>query len=211
MDAPMTCSATLPRDDCPGTGWPGRALTREEPLDSTRELDRFLKDVERRAFRIAEIALRNADDSLDVVQESMIQLARNYGGRDPAEWKPLFYRILQNRIRDWQRRRRTRSRVFAWWTGGVAEDDDAIDPIDAAASAEAGPAERLEQGEAMGALERAIGELPARQQQAFLLRTVEGLDVAATATAMGCSQGSVKTHYFRALQTLRGRLGEHWP
>lgn len=211
MDAPMSCSATLPRDVCPRTGWSGRALMREDPLDSTRELDRFLQDVERRAFRMAEIALRNADDALDVVQEAMIQLARHYGGRDPAEWKPLFYRILQNRIHDWQRRRRTRSRVFAWWTGGRSEDEDVVDPIESAAADGPGPDDRLEQGEAMSALERALHDLPPRQQQAFLLRTVEGLDVAATAAAMGCSEGSVKTHYFRALQTLRERLGEHGP
>jgi RNA polymerase sigma-70 factor (ECF subfamily) len=206
----MTCSATLPRDGSLDAEGPARVVAWEDDLDTTRELEAFLKDVERRAFRIAEIALRNAEDALDVVQESMIQLARNYGSRPPAEWKPLFYRILQNRIHDWQRRRRTRSRVFAWWTGGIAEDDEAPDAIDSAATTDAGPDRQLEQSEARVALEAALHELPARQQQAFLLRTVEGLDVAATATAMGCSQGSVKTHYFRALQTLRGRLGEHW-
>jgi RNA polymerase sigma-70 factor (ECF subfamily) len=206
----MTCSVTLPRDDCFGADRPAQPGVREEDLDSTRELEAFLKDVERRAFRIAEIALRNTEDALDVVQESMIQLARSYGTRPAAEWKPLFYRILQNRIRDWQRRRRTRSRVFAWWTGGIAEDDEAPDAVDAAATTDAGPDQRLEHSQAMGALEVALADLPARQQQAFLLRTIEGLDVAATAAAMGCSEGSVKTHYFRALQSLRGRLGEHW-
>jgi len=206
----MTCSVTLPRDGCLEADQPVRAVAREDDLDSTRELEAFLKDVERRAFRIAEIALRNTEDALDVVQESMIQLARAYGSRPAAEWKPLFYRILQNRIHDWQRRRRTRSRVFAWWTGGIAEDDDAPDAVDSTATTDPGPDERLEHSEAMGALEAALRALPARQQQAFVLRTIEGLDVAATAAAMGCSEGSVKTHYFRALQTLRGRLGEHW-
>ena len=206
----MNSSVTLPRDGCFEADRPVRAPAREDDLDSTRELEAFLKDVERRAFRIAEIALRNREDSLDVVQESMIQLARSYGTRPPAEWKPLFYRILQNRIHDWQRRRRTRSRVFAWWTGGVTEDDDAPDAVESAASADAGPDERFEQSEAMDSLRVALAALPARQQQAFLLRTIEGLDVAATAAAMGCSEGSVKTHYFRALQTLRARLGEHW-
>jgi RNA polymerase sigma-70 factor (ECF subfamily) len=192
-----------------GTGASG---ARESVLDQARELDRFLKDVERRAFRMAEIALRNADDALDVVQEAMIQLAQSYGARPPAEWKPLFYRILQNRIHDWQRRRRTRSKFIAWWTGGVAdEDDDSPDPIENAASLEAGPARKLENDEAMAALDAALGALPKRQQQAFLLRSLEGLDVAETAAAMGCSEGSVKTHYFRALQSLRGQLGEHWP
>ena len=183
----------------------------ESVLDATRELERFLKDVEGRALRIAEIALRNRDDALDVVQEAMIQLAQKYGARPSEEWRPLFFRILQNRVRDWQRRRRTRSRVIAWWTGGTrTEDDDAPDPIENAASGEAGPAAQLESDEAMVALEAGLAALPPRQQQAFLLRNLEGLDVAATASAMGCSEGSVKTHYFRALQALRAHLGEHW-
>jgi len=208
----MDCSATLPRQMLISLAGTGASGARESVLDQARELDRFLKDVERRAFRMAEIALRNADDALDVVQEAMIQLAQSYGARPPAEWKPLFYRILQNRIHDWQRRRRTRSKFIAWWTGGVAdEDDDSPDPIENAASLEAGPARKLENDEAMAALDAALGALPKRQQQAFLLRSLEGLDVAETAAAMGCSEGSVKTHYFRALQSLRGQLGEHWP
>lgn len=208
----MDCSATLPRHMLIRFAGADRREAREGVLDTARELERFLKDVERRAFRMAEIALRNADDALDVVQEAMIQLARRYGTRPPEEWKPLFYRILQNRIHDWQRRRRTRSKVIAWWTGGVSdENDDPPDPIENAVALDAGPGRQLESAEAMVALERALGALPARQQQAFLLRTIEGLDVAETAAAMGCSEGSVKTHYFRALQALREQLGEHWP
>jgi RNA polymerase sigma-70 factor, ECF subfamily len=208
----MDCSATLPREVLMSLGGPSRLWEWESDLDAARELEQFLKDVERRAYRIAEIALRNTDDALDVVQEAMIQLARAYGTRPSEEWKPLFHRILQNRIHDWQRRRRTRSRVIAWWTGGTRdEDDDAPDPIDNAAAHDPTPAVRLENDQAMAALDAAIARLPARQQQAFLLRNLEGLDVAETAAAMGCSEGSVKTHYFRAVQSLRAQLGEHWP
>lgn len=208
----MVCSDTLPTQAMLSLDGVVPPRAREGGLDATRELDRFLKDVERRAFRMAQIALRDTDDALDVVQEAMMQLARSYAARPSEEWKPLFYRILQNRIHDWQRRRRTRSRVIAWWTGGVRdEDDETSDPVENAASGDAGPGLRLENDEAMAALEVALRELPPRQQQAFLLRSLEGLDVATTAASMGCSEGSVKTHYFRALQALRERLGEHWP
>jgi len=179
--------------------------------DAAAELESFLKEIERRAFRMAELALRNPDDALDVVQEAMVQLVKHYGTRPSTDWKPLFYRILQNRIHDWQRRRKTRSKVIAWWTGGKAdEDEDAPDPIENAASNEAGPALLRENEEAMAALQRALSQLPGRQRQAFLLRALEGMDVAETAMAMGCSEGSVKTHYFRALRTLRTQLSEHW-
>ncbi len=208
----MDGSVTLPRDELLSLAGRFPAWAREGDLDATRELEQFLKEVERRAFRIADIALRNPDDALDVVQEAMIQLARSYGSRPSEEWRPLFHRILQNRIHDWQRRRRTRSKVIAWWTGGTrADDDETPDPIENAPSTEAAPGQRLENDEAMAALDGALNRLPARQQQAFLLRNLEGLDVAATAAAMGCSEGSVKTHYFRALKSLREQLGEHWP
>ena len=126
------------------------------------------------------------------------------------EWTPLFYRILQNAIRDWHRRRAVRNRVIAWF--GRAQDADSdYDPV-AEAPDPAGrtPDEQLQSHEAMQELELAVGILPARQREAFMLRTFEGLDVAATAVAMGCSEGSVKTHYSRAVHALRERLGDHW-
>jgi RNA polymerase sigma-70 factor (ECF subfamily) len=104
-----------------------------------------------------------------------------------------------------------RNRVMAWLPFRRGEEDDEMpDPVEQAASRDPTPGHRLELDEAMMALEAAVQALPGRQQQAFLLRSLEGLDVAQTAAAMGCSEGSVKTHYFRALNTLRARLGEFW-
>lgn len=171
-------------------------------------LGQFLASVELRAFKIAQTALRHEDDALDAVQDAMLQLARAYAHRPAEEWRPLFYRILENRIRDMQRRRMVRDRVMSWWPF-TADGQEEPGPIAEAAAEEPPPVRRLELDEAMSALERAVGGLPRRQQQVFLLRTLEGLDVAQTARAMGCSEGSVKTHYFRALRTLRAQLGEH--
>jgi len=173
-----------------------------------RALGQFLAGVELRAFKIAQAALRHEDDALDAVQDAMLQLARAYAHRPAEEWRPLFYRILENRIRDMQRRRTVRDRVISWWPFG-ADGQQEADPIEEAPGDEPPPARRLEIDEAMSALERAVTELPRRQQQVFLLRTLEGFDVAQTARAMGCSEGSVKTHYFRALRTLRAQLGKH--
>src|SRR5438128_372862 len=86
-------------------------------LERKGELERFLASVEQRAFRIARITLRDDDDALDAVQDSMLKLARRYGNNPPDEWRPLFYRILQNRVRDFQRRRQVRNRIFAWLPG----------------------------------------------------------------------------------------------
>jgi len=185
-------------------------LTDPEAQTRSRALNQFLAGVELKAFKIAQAALRHEDDALDAVQDAMLQLARAYADRPEQEWKPLFYRILENRIRDMQRRRTVRGRVIAWLPFRGDEDEEEPDPIAQAPSPDPQPPRRLELDQAVAALEKALGELPRRQQQAFLLRTLEGLDVAQTAVAMGCSQGSVKTHYFRALRALRAQLGEFY-
>jgi RNA polymerase sigma-70 factor (ECF subfamily) len=181
------------------------------PKDETRrELNRFLADVERKAYRMARIALRHDDDALDAVQDAMLQLARRYSARPPAEWRPLFYRILENRIRDLQRRRMVRGKVMALLPWRQHEDGEARDPVAEAPDHGPGPADLVEGQNVMVALEAALAKLPCRQREAFMLRSMEGLDVAETAVAMGCSGGSVKTHYFRAVQALRAQLGEFW-
>ncbi len=183
----------------------------EDRLDAAqvRELDRFLAGVERRAFRIAQCALRDTDDAHDVVQVAMLRLAQSYATRPVDEWKPLFYRILYNGIRDLQRRHGVRRRFFGWLPGGSRHEDEVgEDPLEQVPDAAPGPLQRLADDEAMQHLDRALQRLPARQFEAFSLRCLEGLDVAATAAVMGCSEGSVKTHYFRALQVLRAELAE---
>lgn len=179
-----------------------------ETLQREQELNRFLAEVEKRALRIAEISIRDRDEALDLVQNAMIKLVRKYSSRAYEEWTPLFYRILQNGVRDWHRRQSVKKRVIAWFGNPGDEEPDVI----AAAPDTAGrtPQEHLESREAMLGLERALAELPQRQKEAFMLRTFEGLDVAGTAAAMGCSTGSVKTHYSRAVHTLREMLGDHW-
>lgn len=180
-----------------------------DTLQREAKLNRFFADVEKRALRIAEISIRDRDEALDLVQDAMIKLARNYADRSTGEWTPLFYRILQNRIRDWQRRQAVRNRVMVFFGRGNEETD--YDPVAAAPDlAGRAPDEELQSDEAMQCLEAAVAALPGRQREAFLLRTFEGLDVAGTAGAMGCSEGSVKTHYSRAIHSLRETLGEHW-
>ena len=176
-------------------------------------MDRFLAGVERRALRMAELAVGNRDDALDLVQEAMLGLVRKYSQKSEDEWGALFYRILQSRIRDWYRRSKVRYRVFGWLGQRYDPDeDDHADPIQQAADPAAPDPQRLVGNEhAMMQLEQALQALPLRQQQAFLLRSWEGLDVSETAYAMGCSEGSVKTHYSRAVHKLREQLEGHWP
>ena len=184
----------------------------ESTQHETRSLESFLAGVEAKAFRIAQIALRHEDDALDAVQDAMLRLVRSYSRRPPEEWRPLFYRILENCVRDMQRRRSVRGRVLTWYhraVGGDAEEVE-IDPLEQVRDPAPIPSAQAQTDETLQALDAALAGLPARQRQAFLLRNLEGLDVASTARAMGCSEGSVKTHYFRALQALRAQLAEYW-
>ncbi len=172
-------------------------------------MESFLKDVERRAFRIARYSTGDADEALDLVQDAMLKLVRSYADKEAAEWPPLFYRILNNGITDWYRKRAVRGKVMDLFQGAV--DARRLDPVEIAPDpAEPGPERRAGTEEALHMLDAAIGRLPERQRQAFLLRMLEDLSTEQTATVMGCSAGSVKTHYFRALKTLREELGEAW-
>jgi RNA polymerase sigma-70 factor (ECF subfamily) len=199
----VRCSIEFPADR------EGLVLTaaRDQTL---RALNAFLADVERKAYRMAQIALRHEHDALDAVQDAMIQLTRRYADRPQQEWRPLFYRILENRIRDAQRRRTVRGRVMAWLPWNADQDEPMPDPLEQAADPAPGPAAGAEGDEIMAALQAALQKLPARQRECFMLRSLEGMDVAETAAAMGCSDGSVKTHYSRAVQSLREQLGEFW-
>jgi RNA polymerase sigma-70 factor (ECF subfamily) len=170
-------------------------------------LDRFLAGIERRAFRMAYLATGNREDALDLVQDAMLKLVQRYASRDEQEWGPLFHQILQSRIRDGYRRNLVRNRWRVWFGSDTPDEPDPIQ--DLADTSGAGPMERMAEAHATTAVETALRRLPLRQQQVFLLRVWEGLDVAATAKAMGCSTGSVKTHYSRAVHSLRVSLEDH--
>ena len=178
-------------------------------LASRSELSAFLEGVERRAFKQAVFAVRDEDAALDIVQDAMLRLAEKYGHRPAEELPLLFHRIMQNAIRDWYRRQKVRS---LWTTllsslgAGRGEEDD-YDPLETLEAAdgsnvEESPAVQLERSQVLEIIEQEIGKLPSRQREAFIMRYWEELDVAETARAMGCSEGSVKTHCSRATHAL---------
>lgn len=181
-------------------------LDAARPVAAT--IEAFLASVERRAWRVAEITLRDPDEALDAVQDAMLRLVKHYSGKPAEEWPPLFWGILRRRITDLQRRRTVRNRIMVW-TGRMVTDDDEELPAWEAPDLGPEPSRALASRQALAAMSAAIRALPRRQQQAFLLRVLEGLDVADTAKAMGCSEGSVKTHLSRAMDALRTRL-EDW-
>jgi RNA polymerase sigma-70 factor (ECF subfamily) len=183
------------------------------PLATYQEIAAFLAGVERRAFKQAMFAVRDEDAALDIVQDAMLKLTEKYAEKPPSELPMLFQRILQNTIHDHFRRQKVRS---TWTTvlsalGKGAEKDDDYDPLETIAAKQdtnipVDPADQLQQVQIVALVEQALARLPARQREAFLLRYWEELDVSETAAAMGCSEGSVKTHCSRAVHALAGML-----
>ena len=164
--------------------------------------------MERRAFKQCVFSVHDDEAALDIVQDSMMKLAEKYSTKPSAELPLLFTRILQNSIRDHFRRQKVRS---TWTTllsnlglGGEDEDGDPLETleVDELSNIPASPADRLEQSQVMASIEEAVQALPQRQREAFMLRYWEELDVSETAKAMGCSEGSVKTHCSRATHAL---------
>lgn len=186
--------------------------SRTPPLASRSELSAFLADVERRAYKQALFAVRQHEAALDIVQDAMLKLAEKYGARPAGELPLIFQRILQNAIRDHFRRNKVRSLWTTLFSSLAAgRDDPGEDVLDTLESADASrhaenPAEQHSRAQILEIIEKEIARLPARQREAFLLRYWEELDVAETAAAMGCSQGSVKTHCSRATHALAAAL-----
>jgi RNA polymerase sigma-70 factor (ECF subfamily) len=166
--------------------------------------------VERRAYKQALFAVRDEDTALDIVQDSMLKLSEKYGDRPTEELPLLFQRILQNTIRDHYRRQKVRSMWTTLLSSFSSGDDDDSDPLETlqgdTESTLGSPHGDLEQSQIVAIIEKEIARLPARQREAFLLRYWEDMDIAETATAMGCSEGSVKTHCSRATHTLAAAL-----
>lgn len=178
-------------------------------MASRSELSAFLEGAERRAFKQAVYAVRDEQAALDIVQEAMLRLVERYGARPAAELPMLFQRILQNAIRDWFRRQKVRASWITLFSAlwPAREEGTDRDPLETLAPAgdahrDEAPGERLERSQVVEILEEEISRLPERQRQAFLMRYWEELDVAETARAMGCSEGSVKTHCSRAAHAL---------
>jgi RNA polymerase sigma-70 factor (ECF subfamily) len=183
----------------------------ETPLSSPQQLASFLESVERRAFKQAIYAVRDEEAALDIIQDSMLKLAEKYGDRPEEEYPMLFQRILQNTIRDYYRRTKVRSMWTTLLSAFSPDDDDDYDPLETLAADEddAGPRtpeSKLQQAQTLNLIDDEIKKLPARQREAFLMRYWEDMDVAETAAAMGCSEGSVKTHCSRATHALAAAL-----
>jgi RNA polymerase sigma factor (sigma-70 family) len=178
-------------------------------MATDKELTDFLENVERRAFKQAVYAVRKDEAALDIVQDAMIKLAEKYGDKPVTELPMLFQRILQNTINDYFRREKVRNTWVSLFSsmGSDLDDRDDFDLLESyeaeeGTQASESSADKLERLQVLNLIDEEVQKLPTRQREAFLMRYWEDMDVAETAAAMGCSEGSVKTHCSRATHTL---------
>lgn len=179
-------------------------------MATEQELSDFLKSVEKRAFKRSVYHVHDDEAALDIVQDSMMKLAEHYGDKPANELPMLFYRILSNTTLDWFRRNKTRKNLFSNFSDFEVQDDDGdfnlLESLHSASEQQtSAEADFLSKTQVLE-IEKEIQNLPARQREAFLLRYWEDFDVSETAAAMGCSEGSVKTHCSRAIQALHKAL-----
>jgi RNA polymerase sigma-70 factor, ECF subfamily len=182
-------------------------------MASRQELSDFLASVQRRAFKQTVYAVRDEDAALDLVQDAMFKLSEKYPDKPPQELPMLFQRILQNATYDYFRRQKVRN---TWVTllsalrpdDEEGHDSDPLETLEADDERESGEsvADKYEREQTLKIIEEEISKLPGRQREAFLMRYWEEMDVAETAAAMGCSEGSVKTHCSRANHSLATAL-----
>lgn len=182
-------------------------------MATDKELSDFLESIERRAFKHAVYAVRKEESALDIVQDAMIKLAEKYGDKPAGELPLLFQRILQNTINDYFRREKVRNTWVSLFSGRTSEEDvqegfDLLEIYEAEEGSQASEssADKVERDQVLAVIDDEIQKLPLRQREAFLMRYWQDMDVAETAEAMGCSEGSVKTHCSRATHTLAHAL-----
>jgi RNA polymerase sigma-70 factor (ECF subfamily) len=174
------------------------AQSQAESLDCNEQLNRFFIEHEKKAYTLAFMSLKNQDDALDVLQDVMIKFVEKYKHKQYQVWAPLFYRMVQNRITDFHRKKTQKNKYFSFFSN---EDENHIENI----ADENLPTiiSMIDSHMKINNLQNALETLSTRQLQAFMCRIWEGLSVSQTAQSMKCSQGSVKTHLFRAVKQLK--------
>lgn len=182
---------------CPGTN-----------LKNRSQLNAFFSAEEKKAFKVARFAIGNDDDALDIVQDAMLRFISNYADKAQTDWRPLFYKIIYNRLTDFHRKKNFRSGIMRLFGSNPQEGSDEIDTI---TSPNTDPDGMVHFDDSLGKLQQALEILPIRQQQAVLMRSWHGFDTQETASIMQLSTSSVKTHYSRGLTKLRELLGDDWP
>ena len=178
--------------------------------DIERQLERFLYDIRSKTLAFAVFRMKDEEAALDILQETMMGFVKSAPRYKEEAWTNLFYKILTRRITDWQRKRTWRRKLRHILPLSHLSKEDSDDNLYTHEYNTASNSVESEHAatELSSQFEAVLQSLPARQQDAYLLRQWQGFSIKETAMMMQCSESSVKTHLFRAMKRLRGQLGE---
>jgi len=171
-------------------------------VDELADFDALVRLHRPRVFRFLLASLRDRETAENLTQDCFVKAyqARHSfrGASSVATW---FMQIAANLVRDHESSSRLK-----FWRRSLGSDADLRDLGSAIPDRQQSPEQRALIGEQVQAIWSAAANLPARQRTVFLLRFVEDMDLLEIAEVTGMKEGTVKSHLFRALQSVRARL-----
>jgi RNA polymerase sigma-70 factor, ECF subfamily len=154
-------------------------------------------------YRFILASLRNADAAQSLTQDCFLRSYRNRGSfRGQASVKTWLMKIAVNLVHDYNRNRR-----FQFWKRLNSSDAVLSDLSERVPDAAISPECQALLNEKVQAIWQASRNLPERQRTVFLLRFMDDMDILEIAASTGMKEGTVKINLFRAIHTIRKRLG----
>ncbi|MGW1067420.1 RNA polymerase sigma factor [Streptomyces aureus] len=165
---------------------------REQPVAVREAFENFFRSTypELLNFAYAILGRSNRAAAEDVVQEACVQLLEHWDKVDNP--RPWAFAVVRRRAIDQIRKDARRA----------AESLDAIGDLPALVA-------YSEDRDGIMDLIRALEQLPARQRQVILMRTVLGFTHREIAEELGLSEGTIASHLHRARSTIAAVSGTH--
>jgi RNA polymerase sigma-70 factor (ECF subfamily) len=184
-----------------------KALIRAAQQGDQDAFGQLVRAYDQSVLRLAMNLLRSPEDAQDVYQEAFLRVYRNLNSfRFDCSFHTWLYRIVTNLCLDQMRKRKVRKEESAQVEG----TDGPVDRLDTLqeARAEGDPMRNLFSGQLRERIQKALGELTARERMVFELRHYQGLRLRNIGEILGTTEEAAKNCLFRATQKMRVALGD---
>jgi len=177
-------------------------LARAESVLELADFDEVVRLYRPRIFRFLMGSLGDRDLAESLTQDCFLKAytARHQfrGDSSLATW---LTRIALNLVRDHLRSRRLR-----FWQKTRETALDIVDVAEWIPDGASSPEDACLQQERVREIWQAVGTLSRQQRTVFLLRFVEEMELSEIAETTGMNTSTVKSHLYRALRIVRGRV-----
>lgn len=177
--------------------------TEAVPAEALDDFDAVMRAHQPHVYRVLVSLVRDPDAAGTLTQECFLRAYRKRESfRGDASLRTWLLTIAVNLARD-----HVRSRRMSFWKRLLQHGQDAAELADTLADRRPTAEKMLTAREELGAVWKALDELPDKQRTVFILRFVNDLSLEQIAAATGTTVGTVKTHLFRATAALRQLTG----